>query len=82
LSFLILWFRDAMIYKETNSAAEQVVNSDQVEVLKNFTDRFPNADLHQAVSEIERSLWLFDRNVQTNLVLIVLLGKLRSLVRR
>jgi DNA polymerase-3 subunit delta' len=83
LSFLLLWFRDAMVFREAGDLpAASFYNSDETEVLRKFTEKFPDADLFRAVQEIEKSLQLFDRNIQINLVLIVLLAKLRTLIRR
>ncbi len=83
LMLVNIWFRDAMIFKETNGEAEELlINYDQLEILTNFTNKFPNADLYSAVREIEKSLGLIDRNVQTQLIMIVLLNKLRGYLRR
>ncbi len=83
LAHLLGWFRDALVFRETaGEATDSLIHSDDVEVLKKFTSAFPNADLHSAAMEIEKSLELMDRNVQVNLILIVLLNKLRMLVRR
>ncbi len=81
LSNLLIWFRDAMIYRESEeSALTSLIHIEQVEVLKNFNNNFPNADLSGAMREIERSLELLGRNVQANLILIVLLNNLRTFV--
>ena len=83
LQTLSYWFRDAMIFKETNGDNEEIlINVDQKEVMSNFTNSFPNADLHGAVAEIEKAIELMNRNVQINLILIVLLNKLRGYLRR
>ncbi len=83
LQSLSYWFRDAMIFKETNGDNEEIlINVDQKEVMSNFTNSFPNADLHGAVAEIEKAIELMNRNVQINLILIVLLNKLRGYLRR
>ena len=83
LKLLAYWFRDAMIYRETDGKnQERLINSDQEEVIKNFTNSFPAADLYSAVTEIEKSLELMNRNVQINLILIVLLNKLRGYLKR
>ncbi|MFQ5823377.1 MAG: DNA polymerase III subunit delta' [bacterium] len=83
LILLTNWFRDVMVFLKTEGDhTDRLVNFDQVDVLKKFTNKFPNADLYSAVQEIEKSLELIDRNVQLNLILIVLLSKLRNYVRR
>lgn len=83
LSHLLVWFRDALVFREASDKSEEfIVHFDQQEVLQNFTNNFPNADLSLAVQEIENSLELINRNVQINLILVVLLNKLRACVRR
>lgn len=83
LELLMTWFRDALIFRETGGQDEQLlIHYDQVDVLRNFTKSFPKADLHGAVKEIENTLELMDRNVQINLILIVLLNRLRKFLRR
>ncbi|MFQ5604233.1 MAG: DNA polymerase III subunit delta' [bacterium] len=83
LTLLIIWFRDALIFKETDGQTDDnLINLDELEVLSNFTKHFPNADMHSAVQEIEKALELMERNVQINLILIVLLNKLRNYIRR
>jgi DNA polymerase-3 subunit delta' len=83
LKLLAYWFRDAMIYRETDGKnQEMLINADQHEVINNFTKSFPDADLCSAVTEIEKSLELMNRNVQINLILIVLLNRLRGYLKR
>lgn len=81
LNLLSFWFRDAMVFAESNNADHNLVNFDQVEVLQKFVASFPEANLYGAVREIEASLNLMNRNVQINLILVVLLNKLRSYIR-
>lgn len=82
LTLLGFWLRDALIFQQNpDVAGDQVVNYDRVEVLQRFAENFPDADLYSAVQEVERSLELMDRNVQLNLILIVLLNKLRVCLR-
>ncbi|HEX9652873.1 MAG TPA: DNA polymerase III subunit delta' [bacterium] len=83
LILLALWLRDAMLFGEggqTNS--ELLINYNQSDVFKKFVQSCPQADLFGAVGEIEKSLQLMDRNVQINLILIVLMNKLRTFLRR
>ncbi len=82
LEMVASWLRDAMVFRETDGAhAEQLINVAQAEVLKSFTQKFPDADLYQALLEVERALGLMDRNVQVQLILIVLLRRLRNHLR-
>lgn len=83
LMHLAFWFRDAVLVQESVSELEkQIIHQNHLDVLKNFTRNFPKADLQNAVTEIEKSFELIDRNVQIQLILIVLLNKLRKLLRR
>ena len=83
LILVSLWLRDAMLVNESGGKNhEQLINFNQSDVLKNFAQSFPNADLYSALAEIEKSLELMDRNVQINLILIVLMNKLRTFLRR
>ncbi len=82
LMHLTFWFRDAVLVKESISELERrIIHQNHLDILKNFTRNFPNADLQNAVTEIEKSFELIDRNVQIQLILIVLLNKLRKLLR-
>ncbi len=82
LILVSLWLRDAMIFKESGQLSELLINYNQTEVLKNFVQSCPQADLHSAVAEIEKSLELMERNVQIHLILIVLMNNLRKFLRR
>jgi len=83
LILVSLWLRDAMLFKESGgNDNDRLINYNQSEVLKNFVQSFPAADLYSALGEIEKSLELMDRNVQINLILIVLMNKLRTYLRR
>lgn len=83
LAHVAIWFRDALIFREGGETVESsIIHFTEKEILSNFNKTFPEADLHAAVQEIENSIALMDRNVQINLILIVLLNKLRVFVRR
>jgi len=83
LSLLLIWFRDALVFRETDEPNQELlVYAGAFETLNNFTQKFPDADLQRAVTAIEESLEQMSRNVQINLILIVLLNKLRTFVRR
>jgi len=83
LSLLLIWFRDALVFRETGAPNQELlIYAEALETLNNFTQKFPNADLQSAVNAIEESLEQMNRNVQINLILIVLLSKLRTFVRR
>ena len=83
LSLLLIWFRDALVFRETDEPNQELlIYAGAFETLNNFTQKFPDADLQSAVNAIEESLEQISRNVQINLILIVLLNKLRTFVRR
>ncbi len=83
LSLLLIWFRDALVFRETDQPNQELlIYAGAFETLSNFTQKFPDADLQSAVNAIEESLEQMSRNVQINLILIVLLNKLRTFVRR
>ncbi|RMF60233.1 MAG: DNA polymerase III subunit delta' [Calditrichaeota bacterium] len=83
LALLAFWFRDAAVVVSSEPDAEKlVIHANRMEVLHKFASSFPQADVHSAVQAIEESIELIDRNVQINLILIVLLNKLRTFVRR
>ncbi len=83
LAHLLIWMRDLLVYRESQGKDPgRFVHESQIEVLRKFNDKFPKAELHAAIGEIERAVELLDRNVQANLILVVLLNKLHSLVRR
>ncbi|MFQ5641549.1 MAG: DNA polymerase III subunit delta' [bacterium] len=78
LRMVVNWFRDAMIFVETDGEQKDaLINIEQVEVFRNFAKNFPNADLYSSIFELEKSLQQIERNAHINLVLIVLLNKLR-----
>lgn len=82
LALLAIWLRDAQVFKESEGDDNLLIHADRTEVLEKFTARFHNADLYTAVNAVEDSLHLMNRNVQMNLILIVLLNRLRRLLRR
>ncbi len=83
LSLLLIWFRDASVFREISEPNQELlIYAEAFETLNNFTQKFPNADLQSAVNAIEESLEQMNRNVQINLILIVLLNKLRTFLRR
>ncbi len=81
LTHLLLWVRDALLYREAGNCLDLLIHVQEVEILENFTKHFPGANLQAAAKEIERALELMERNVQLNLILIVLLNKLRTYLK-
>jgi DNA polymerase-3 subunit delta' len=77
LSLILLWFRDVQILMEHGNESH-LVNIDQLDTLKKFVDAFEAIEFQTAFTEIENSINMIERNIQINLILIVLMIKLRS----
>ncbi len=83
LEMVLNWLRDAMVFRETGGQApERLINVGRTDVLQRFTEKFGSADLYGAILEVERAMELMDRHLQLNLLLIVLLKRLRKFLRR
>ncbi len=84
LSLMLIWFRDALILaneeNEKKSLQEKIINLDQVETLRKFVTAFRQINFEEAFSQIEKSIELIDRNVQLNLILIVLFSRLAKII--
>lgn len=76
LRMTLLWFRDALVLSHDGP----VINVDQTEDLRRFVARFPGAPLPEVIAEIERSLFLLDRNVYLKLILIHLAVRLKHMI--
>ena len=74
LSLLLIWFRDAMVL----ARGGEIINVDQKDDLQRFITKFPDANLVQAVSEVEKAISLIERNVYIMLALLQLAVKLRA----
>jgi len=82
LELLLLWFRDMLIYLDGDKDNNLIVNIDQLETLDKFCNSFEKPDIEVIVSKIEESIYLFDRNVYLNLILINLFYSLKHNLRR
>jgi DNA polymerase III subunit delta' len=82
LELLLLWFRDVLIYTQTETVGNLIVNSDQLEILKRFCSSFENIDCEKIVIEIEKAIELVNKNVYLNLILINLFYSLKQNLRR
>lgn len=74
LNLMMLWFRDALVLAQGGD----VISLDQQDDLKKFVGRFPQADLARVIDEIERAIFLVERNVYINLVFLNLCVQLRK----
>lgn len=85
LSLILLWLRDALVlWNETNGTGDphqQIVNIDRLDTLKKFVSAFESIDFDQAFKEMEKSIERINRNVQLNLILIVLFLTLRKVLK-
>jgi DNA polymerase-3 subunit delta' len=74
LQLLLIWFRDALVLR----SGGPVINMDQMDDLRKFISRFPDADLHAILGAIERAVSLVERNVYINVVMLQLIAQVRS----
>ncbi len=74
LSFMLVWFRDAMVLEKGGG----IINIDQENDIKRFLQNFPDADLACVIRDIEYAISLLRRNVYITLVLLQLLFQLRE----
>ena len=82
LGLLLLWFRDSLVY--INSEGQDnthIVNLDKLDVLEKFVGTFEYMDVHKIIDHIEESIRLVDRNVQMDLILLVLFNHITDNVR-
>ncbi len=84
LALMLVWLRDALVIVNAPNlqlaSERQVVNIDKLEILAKFATAFERIDFEDAFLTIEKSIELIDRNVQLNLILIVLLVRLQRLL--
>lgn len=73
LNLMLMWIRDALVLLQGG----EVINLDQHDDLQRFVSKFPHADLIGALSRIERAIFLVERNVYINLVMLQLAVQLR-----
>jgi DNA polymerase-3 subunit delta' len=73
LNLMLMWIRDALVLLQGG----EVINLDQHDDLQRFVSKFPHADLIGVLSRIERAIFLVERNVYINLVMLQLAVQLR-----
>jgi DNA polymerase III subunit delta' len=79
LSLVLMWFRDALILQgQSADGHKHLVNIDNFETLEKFVSAFESIDFDAAFSEIEQSIQMIERNIHLQLVLIVLMIKLKN----
>jgi DNA polymerase III subunit delta' len=81
LSLVLIWFRDVLIWRfgvaQGLAVDAHMVNADRLDVLNKFSAAFQTIEFDPIFQEVERSIELIDRNVQINLILMVLLTRLQ-----
>jgi DNA polymerase-3 subunit delta' len=83
LSLLLLWFRDAMVLdnRQPQSADDDLVNVDKYETLVKFIGAFESIDYNDIFATIEQSIEYINRNIQLNLILLVLFTSLHRYMK-
>ncbi|OGC05343.1 hypothetical protein A2V82_15075 [candidate division KSB1 bacterium RBG_16_48_16] len=79
LNLLLLWFRDAMVLdnrQPQSSGDGDLVNIDKYETLVKFIGAFESIDYNNIFAAIEQSIGYINRNIQLNLILLVLFTSL------
>ena len=85
LTWLIFWYRDsqvAFILGDQAVASERIVNADLFDTLRKFNATFETIDHEKSILEIERSIDMLERNIQIQLVLIVLFQRLGRAMKK
>lgn len=77
LYLMLSWTRDLLLFKTMGDEA-LLINLDQKESIRRFCMNVPDANLAAMVRIIEQAIELIGRNVQINLILIVLGEKLHQ----
>lgn len=80
LMLMLVWFRDALLLSE-GETEQRLVNIDQLEILQKFLGAFETIDFYAAGAEVEKSMAMIDRNIQINLILMVLMIKLQHVMK-
>jgi DNA polymerase-3 subunit delta' len=78
LKLILLWMRDVLAYIKT-ADPENIINIDQIEIIKSFATNFSHTDLFEAVRITEDSIGKIRKNVQAKLVIVTLFLSLRKI---
>jgi DNA polymerase-3 subunit delta' len=73
LSLMLMWMRDALVLL----TGGEIINLDQQDDIHKFVSKFPHADLVKTLTDIERAIFLVERNVYINVVMLQLVVQLR-----
>jgi DNA polymerase III subunit delta' len=77
LGILLLWFRDVITYIE-NKNSERIINIDQIEAIKRFSENFSDKNLMLIIKDVETAITQIRKNVNIQLVLIKLFLSIRE----
>lgn len=66
---LQVWIREAMVIRETNKEGYPIFSSDRC---KRFLERYPNAQLHEAIEAIDTAIAHLNKNVYLPLIVMTL----------
>jgi DNA polymerase-3 subunit delta' len=80
LRLMLSWLGDIVVYRATGDSAS-LVNVDQAEEIRNFSDGIPAADVEAMVALVEEAFDLAARNVNLNLLLTRLYNEIRRAMR-
>lgn len=80
---MLIWFRDVLLISQNLSEVmeEYLVNIDVLDTLKKFFLAFESIDYTSVFQYLENSTNMIDRNVQVNLILIVLMINLKNAMK-
>jgi DNA polymerase III subunit delta' len=79
LSLVLMWFRDALILHGRSAEGQKhLVNIDNFETLEKFVGAFESIDFDEVFQQIESSIQMIERNIHLQLILIVLMIKLKN----
>lgn len=76
-TLLMIWLRDAMIIMKTDNE-NNIINIDQIDVIRRFAKNFSHCDIKQAIDIIESSILKIKRNVQAELIFLSMFLGLRK----
>lgn len=79
LGLLGNWIRDAILLTK-NADTNLIINIDDVETLKRFTEKFGTKPLAEVVQLIEKSIYMINSNVQINTVFLNLFLEIREIL--
>jgi len=80
-NLMLIWFRDSLILSNNSTdEVDKIVNIDQLETLEKFTNAFNQINYGEAFEEIEKAIELIDRNVQLQLIMIVLFNRIHKIL--